>query len=129
MPLSEQTYFCTHTKRISFILCSGLERNSWYISSTSHIDTSTTYCQVIIHTLRIISVGCIPLSLKSKTQQRATLLFLASTPVDRDKRGDFNFHITNSPFLRSKILRQPMAFLSTAQTICHGLLLLWMFYS
>ena len=45
-----------------------------YLSSTSHIDTSTTFCPLITQTLRIISVRCIPLSLRSKTRRRATLL-------------------------------------------------------
>ena len=43
-------------------------------SSTSHTDTSMTYCQSITQTLRIIWVKCIPLSLRSKTRRRATPL-------------------------------------------------------
>ena len=38
------------------------------------MDTSTTFCPFITQTLRIISVRCIPLSLRSKTRRRAALL-------------------------------------------------------
>ena len=65
--------------------------------------------------MRIISVRCIPLSLRSKTRRRATLLLhswicscqsvgLSTSHFPLyDKRDDFNFHITNSPFLSSNI--------------------------
>ena len=48
--------------------------NGWHLSSTSHIDTSMTCCPLITLTLKIISVRCIPLNLRSKTRRRATLL-------------------------------------------------------
>ena len=49
---------------------------TWIYScqSTSHIDTSMTYCPLITLTLKIISVRCIPLNLRSKSRRRATLL-------------------------------------------------------
>ena len=63
--------------------------------------------------LRIIWVRCIPLNLRSKTRRRATpllptlLLLIESDGQLRtslyDKRDDFNFHITNFPFLSSNI--------------------------
>ena len=56
--------------------CSRPVRNGRYLSSSSHKDTSMTYCPLITKTSIIISVRCIPLSLKSKTRQRATLLLL-----------------------------------------------------
>ena len=74
-----------------------------------------TYCQSITQTLRIIWVKCIPLSLRSKTRGRATrpasyldlLLSIESDGQLRtslyDKHDDFNFHITNFPFLSSNI--------------------------
>ena len=72
-----------------------------------------TYCQSITQILRIIWVRCIPLSLRTKTRRRATPLLpfwifscrsggtvscalSFTTNVD-----DFNFHITNFPFLSS----------------------------
>ena len=45
-----------------------------YFSFASHTDTSMMYCQSITQILRIILVRCIPLSLRSKTQRRATPL-------------------------------------------------------
>ena len=66
--------FYTRTKRNSYSPCSRPVRSGWHLSSTSHIDTSTTFCPLITQTLRIISVRCIPLSLRSKTRRRATLL-------------------------------------------------------
>ena len=76
-----------------------------------------TYCQFIIKTLRIISVRCIPLRLRSKTRRRETLLlrYLISYLIFDirmkgqmrtslyDKRDDLNFHITIFPFMSSKI--------------------------
>ena len=73
------------------------------------IDTSTTFCPLITQTLRIISVRCIPLSLRSKTRRRATLLlptWICSCQLVgtvnfilpfTTKHDDFNFHITNFP--------------------------------
>ena len=48
-----------------------------------------------------------------------------------DKRDDFNFHITNFPFLSSNIPSSPAygVFISQLYTIRPGLLLVWMFYS
>ena len=48
-----------------------------------------------------------------------------------DERDDFNFHITNFPFLSSNIpsSRAYGVFNLTANTAGNGLLLLWMFYS
>ena len=54
--------------------CSRPVGNGWHLSSTLHIGTSTTYCPLITLTLKIISVRCIPLNLRSKTRRRATLL-------------------------------------------------------
>ena len=78
-----------------------------------------TYCPLITQTLRIISVRCIPLSLRSKTRRRANtsasycdlLLSFGRDGQLRtsfyDKRDDFNFHITNFPFLSSNIPSSP----------------------
>ena len=48
-----------------------------------------------------------------------------------DKRDDFNFHITNFPFLSSKhsIFARLWRFYLTAHTVCQDLLFLCMFYS
>ena len=92
----------------------------------------------------IILVRCIPHSLRSKTRRRATPLLttwiyivLLSIESDGqlctslyDKCADFNFNITNFPFLSSNFhFRQPMVFYLTDHTVYHGLLLLWMLYS
>ena len=78
-----------------------------------------TYCPLITETLKIISVRCILLNLRSKTRRRATLLLptwiyscLSVGTVNfgtslYDKRDDFNFHITNFPFLSSNIQSSP----------------------
>ena len=63
-------------------------------------------------------VRCIPLSLRSKTRRRATLLLptfcscqsvgtVNSVHPFTRKRDDFNFHITNFPFLSSNIPSSP----------------------
>ena len=90
-----------------------------------------------------ISVRCIPLSLRSKTRRRATLLLptldlLLSIGRDGqlrtslyDKRDDFNFHITNFPFLSSNIPSSPAygVFISQLIRYARACFLLWMFYS
>ena len=46
-----------------------------------------------------------------------------------EKRDDFNFHITNFPFLSSNIPTSPAyGVFFAAYTVCPGLLLVWMFY-
>ena len=127
MPLSWVTYFCTHTKRDSCSLCSLRKRNSQYLILTSHIDTSMTYCQLIIKILRTISVRCIPMSLRSKTRRMATLLF--STLVYSIQSGgtiSCAIPITTNVTISTSIAqnfhssitivypRQPMAFYLTA---------------
>ena len=103
------------------IPCSPYSRpvgNGWHLSSTSHIDTSMTYCPLITLTLKIISVRCIPLNLIKDTTESSTsasyLDLLLSIGRDGqlhtslyDKRDDFNFHITNFPFLSSNIPSSP----------------------
>ena len=42
--------------------------------STSHVDTSISYCRLIILTLRIMWFRCFPLNLRVKTRWRAALL-------------------------------------------------------
>ena len=93
---------------------------------------------LITQTLRIILIKSIPLSLRSKTRRRATpllptWLYSCRSRVDGqlctslyDKRDDFNFHITNFPFLSSNIPSSPVygVFYLTAHTVCQGLLLL-----
>ena len=66
-------YLC-EAEFIQSLLSASKKR--YNLSSTSHIDTSTTFCPLITQTLRIIFVRCILLSLRSKTQRRATLLLL-----------------------------------------------------
>ena len=97
----------------------------------------------ITQTLRIISVRCIPLSLRSNTQRRATLLpptwiyscqsegtVSFALPFTTSVMISINFQITNFPFLSSNIQSsQPMAFLSHNYPIRKGLLLSWIFYS
>ena len=120
-------------------------RPASYFSSTSHIDTSTTFCPLITQTLRIISVRCIPLSLRSKTRRRATLL-LPTWICSCQSVGTVNFILpfttnvtisisilqTFRSWVATSHLRPPMAFLSHNLSDTPGgggLLLLWMFYS
>ena len=63
-----QTIYCTIFLAFFIIIPNNK------LSSTSHIDTSTTFCPLITQTFRIISVRCIALSLRSKTRRRAALL-------------------------------------------------------
>ena len=58
----------------TFLPCSQPVGNGWHLSSILHIDTSMTCCPLITLTLKIISVRCIPLNLRSKTRRRATFL-------------------------------------------------------
>ena len=99
-------------------LCSQLERKSKHLSSISHTDTSMTYCHSKTQILIFIWVRCIPLSSRSKTRRRATPLLptwiYSRRSVNRllrtslyDKRDDFNFHITNFPFVRSNFPSSP----------------------
>ena len=72
------------------------------------------FCPLITQTLRTISVRCIPLSLRSKTRRRATLL-LPPWICSSQSVGTVNFklplttnvtisiHITNFPFPSSNI--------------------------
>ena len=83
-----------------------------------------TYCPLITQTLRVISVRRIPLSLRSKTQRRATLL-LPTWIYSRQSVGAVNFSLpfTTSVTISVSILqtfrswaatthlRQPMPFL------------------
>ena len=88
MPLSYQTYFCTHTKRNLYSPCSRPVENGWHLSSTSHIDTSMTESYTSAYYLDLL------LSIDRDGQLHISLY---------DKRDDFNFHITNFPFLSSNI--------------------------
>ena len=136
-PLSSEncsTYFCTHSRRNSYSPCSRPVGNGWHLSSTSHIDTSTTYCPLMTLTLKITSVRCIPLSLRSKTRRRATLL-LPTWFYSCQSVGTVNFTLsftTSVTILISVLqtfrswaatshLRPPMAFLSHNSSDTPGL--------
>ena len=72
--LSKSTYFCTHTKRNSYSLCSqlgGTKIASQFNFPYRYIDDVLSINDT---DLRIIWVKCIPLSLRSKTRRRATPL-------------------------------------------------------
>ena len=121
------------SRHISILIRSGVHtvlalrpvRSGWHLSSTSHIDTSTTFCPLITQTLRIISVRCIPPSLRSKTRRRATLL-LPTWICSCQLVGTVNFILpfttnvtisisilqTFRSWVATSHLRQPMAFLS-----------------
>ena len=75
-----------------------------------------TYCPFIILALKIISVRCILLNLRSKTRRRATLLLLTwiyscqsvgTVNFTLPTSVTINFHITNFPFLSSNIPSSP----------------------
>ena len=122
--------------------CSRPVGNGRHLSLTSRIDTSMTYCQLITLTLKIISVRCIPLNLRSKTRRRATLL-LPTFIYPCQSVGTVNFTplFTTSVSILISILqtfrfraaashiRPHMAFHLTTHPIRQGLLLFLMFYS
>ena len=85
--ISNGHQLCTSPSRhISVLIRSGIhtvfalnwKEKKIRISSTSHTDTSMTYCKSITQTLRIIWIKCTPLSLRSKTRLRATPLLPSS---------------------------------------------------
>ena len=80
-----------------FIPCSQPVGNGWHLSSILHIDTSMTCCPLITLTLKIISVRCIPLNLRSKTRRRTTLL-LPTWIYSCQSAGTVNFKL---PFTTS----------------------------
>ena len=102
---------------IQSLLSAGKKRLASQFNFTyGYIDD---FCPLITQTLRIISVRCIPLSLRSKTRRGATILlhtWICSCqsvgtvnlvlPFTK-KRNDFIFHITNFPILSSNIPPSP----------------------
>ena len=133
----------SHSRHISVIKRSGIHTvllstgKKKHLSSTSHTNTSMTYCQSITQILRIIWVRCIPLSLRSNTRQRATPLL--STWIYSCRSGGtvsctlpFTTNVTISTSISQTFrswaatfyLRQPMAFYLTAHTVYKGLLFL-----
>ena len=106
-------------KQNLYSLCSQPGGNSWRLGSISHTGTSMMFCPLTTQSLRITWARCIPLNSRLKTRKRATLLFLKTgyiLSIGRDgqlhtsiydKRDDFNFHITNFPFLSSNIPTSP----------------------
>ena len=79
-----------------------------------------TYCPLITLTLKIISVRwhlSTELEIKDTTESNTSAFYLdlilsigrdGQLPTSLyDKRDDFNFHITNFPFLSSNILSSP----------------------
>ena len=112
-----------------YSLFSQLERKNKHLSSTSHTDTSMTCCQSITQTLRIILGQMYPaeLEIKDTTESNTSasyldlLLSIESDGQLRtslyDKRDDFNFHITNFPFLGSNILSSPAYGIFISQVI------------
>ena len=100
--------------RNSYSLCSQLKRKSKHLSSTSHTDTSMTYCQSITQILRITGVRCIPLNLRSKTWKQHLLDLLLSFGWDGQLHTSFTTNVTIStstsqtfPFLSSNIPSSP----------------------
>ena len=119
-PLLTDIFFYSYeTEFIS--LCSQPAGNSWHLGSISHIGTSMMFCPSTTQGLRITGARCIPLNLRYNTRPRASASYLdLLLSIGRDgqlhtsiydKRDDFNFHITNFPFLSSTIPASP-AFMS-----------------
>ena len=114
------------SRHISVLMRSGI-----HLSSTSHTDTSMTYCQSITQILKIIWVRCIPLSLRSKTRRRAspllpTWIYSCRSRVTASCALPFT-NVTISTSI-SQTVRSIFAslwcFYLTAHTVCQGLLLL-----
>ena len=104
-------------KFIQSLLSTGRKRLAFQFNSTywyRYIDDVLS-----INNPEIISVRSIPLNLRSKTRQRATILLptwiysyqsvetVNFTFPFYNKRDVFNFHITNFPFLGSNIPSSP----------------------
>ena len=131
-PLLADIFLYSH--KAEFIQSLFSETVSIFISSTSHIDKSMTYCPLITQTLRIISVRCIPLSVRSKSRRRATLL-LPTWICSYQSVGTVNFALpfTTSVTISFSILqtfrsweatshfRPPIAFLSHNSSDTPGL--------
>ena len=82
-----------------------------FSSRTVHIDILTTFCPLITKTLRMISVRCIPLSLRSKTRRRATLL-LPTWICSCQSVGTVNFAL---PFTTTWRFQSPYYKLSVSE--------------
>ena len=112
-------------KRNSYIPCSRQVGNGRHLSSISHTDTLMTYCPLITLTLKFIRIRCIPMTLRSNTRRRATLL-LPNLIYSCQSVGTVNFTLpstTNVTIIISILqtfrswaatshLRPPIAFLS-----------------
>ena len=118
MPRSYPTYFYTRTKRNSYSPCSRPVRSGQHLSSTSHIDTSTTFCPLITDFENYLGQMYPPeLEIKDTTESNTSASYLdLLMSIGRDgqlrtslydKRDDFNFHITNFSFLSSNIPSAP----------------------
>ena len=129
---------------IQSLLSTGKKKNiiSVQLHIQIHTDTSMTYCQSITQILRIIWGQMYPaeLEIKNTTESNNSasyldlLLSIESDGQLRtslyDKRDDFNFHITNFPFLSSNIPSSPAYSVFISQLIRYARLVpLIMFYS
>ena len=111
---------CSSLISISYyLICSLSVGNGLNLSSTSHIDTLMTYCPLITQTLRLTSVRCIPLSMRSdKAESNISASFL-DLLLSIDREGQIRFRI---------FARLWRCYLTT-HLIRQSLLFLWMFYS
>ena len=101
--------------------------------------TSMTYCPLIILTLRIISVRCIPWAyIKDTTESNTSASYLdllLSIGREVNFALPFTTSVTSSILqtfcsrVATSHLRPPMAFYLPTHPIRHGLLLICMFYS
>ena len=101
-----------------YSLCFQPAGNSKNLGSILYIDTLMMFCPYTAQSLGITWARCIPLNLRSDTTESNTsasyLYLLLSIGRDGqlntsiyDKRDNFNFHITNFPFLSSNIPASP----------------------
>ena len=118
VPLFSPTSFCIHTKRISYNLCSLRERNlaSRFNLTYRYIDDVLSINNPEFENY-LGQMYPAELKIKDTTESSTSASYidlLLSIGRDGqlhtsiyDKRDDFNFHITNFPFLSSNIPSSP----------------------
>ena len=132
--VSNATYFCTHTKRISYSPCSRSVGNGQHLSSTSHIDTSMTYCPLITRIWELSRSDVSPkLEMKDTTKSNSSSASYLDILLSTVGTVIFALPFTTSATMLISILqnfrsweatyhfRPPMAFLSHSSSDTSGL--------
>ena len=120
-------YFCTHTKRNSYSPCSQREGNDKHLSSTSHYRKVDDVLSIYNLDFENYLGQMYPpeIEIKDTTESNYSAFYLdLLLSIGRDgklrtslydKRDDFNFHITNFPFLSYNIRSSPAYYVFISQ--------------